>query len=94
MSLACINIKDWELENRFTLVVNYNLPMDTQTIFELSNYELEPSGEIVDIQPLNNYDMSFELTLSQDSFAGATGIPTYINFNNIYSSDNVFHVCF
>ena len=26
------------------------------------------------------------MILSQDSYAGATGIPTYINFNNIYSS--------
>ncbi len=79
-------IKQWDLENRFKLTVNYNLPMDTQTIFDLSNYVLEPKGEIVDVQSLDSYDLSFELTLSQNSYAGATGIPTYINFNDIYSS--------
>jgi subtilase family protein/type IX secretion system substrate protein/VCBS repeat protein len=80
-------IKQWELEDRFKLIVNYNLPMDIQTILNLDNYELEPSGEIIDVQSLDNYNMSFELTLSPDSYAGATGIPTYINFNNICSSN-------
>jgi hypothetical protein len=78
-------IKQWEMENRFKLNVTYNLPMDKQTIFNLNNYELEPIGEIVDVQPIDNYDMSFSVTLSHDSYAGATGVPTYISFNNIYS---------
>jgi len=79
-------IKEWEMPNRFKLIVNYNLPMDSQSILNLDNYTLEPSGEIVDVQSLDNYDMSYEMTLSLDSYAGAIGIPTYINFNDIYSS--------
>jgi len=79
-------IKKWEMPNRNKLIVNYNLPMDSQTILNLDNYTLEPSGEIVDVQSLDNYDMSYELTLSKDSYAGAIGVPAYINFHDIYSS--------
>ena len=78
-------IKNREMTDRFHLQVTFNLPMDTQTIFDLYNYELEPVGEIVNVQSLDNYNLSFEITLSQDSYSGATGIPTYINFNNIKS---------
>jgi hypothetical protein len=79
-------IKKWEMPDRFTLIVNYNLPMDSQTIFNLDNYTLEPSGEIVDVVSLDNYDLSFQIRLSQDSFIGAIGVPAYISFHDIYSS--------
>ena len=78
-------IKHWDMENRFRLNVTFNLPMDTQTIFDLRNYQLEPTGEIVDVQSMDNYDMSFLITLSKDSYAGATGVAAYINFNDIKS---------
>lgn len=78
-------IKYWEMENRFELEVTYNIPMDTQTIFNLNNYELEPRGEVINVNSIDNYDMSFQIILSQNSYAGATGVPSYINFKNIRS---------
>jgi hypothetical protein len=63
--------------------------MKTETVLNLDNYNINPSGKVIKVEQLDNYGMSFRLEISKDSFLGSTGIVSYITFNNIESSGGV-----
>jgi len=82
-------ISDWKLEDRYHLIIAFNLPMDTETVYNLKNYTLDPQGEITNVEAFDNYDLSFRLTISRNSFLGASGITTYLTLNNIKSASGI-----
>ena len=76
-------LQQWYLSDRHTLVLSFNMPMDTASVLNPNNYILEPSGKIEYAEPIDGTGRQFKLHLSRDSFAGATGVSSYLICNDL-----------
>jgi hypothetical protein len=59
--------------------------MDTASVLNLSNYTMEPSGRVEYIELMDTIGKEYKITLSKDSFSGATGITSYLICHNLVS---------
>jgi hypothetical protein len=78
-------ISEWKYESDRILVLTFNIPMDLNTISNLSNYTLEPSGSVELVEPINDADHIFRLQLSGDTYGLRSGVTTYLNLQNLQS---------
>jgi subtilisin family serine protease len=82
-------IEEWILGHHRSLFITFNVPMDTSTTLSIINYKLEPQGAIISVELISADKKKYKLILSYDSYAGATGIITYLVCDNLKSDEGV-----
>jgi hypothetical protein len=76
-------IVNWSFTENRVLSLTFNMAMDTSTVLEKANYELEPSGFIEEVIQKDGSDKEYLIVLSQNSYSGATGFGSYLICNNL-----------
>jgi len=82
-------IKEWKFEDNNSLVLSFNLPMNSNTVLDISNYELEPSGSVVKVESVEDSEEIYRLQLSKDTYGLYSGVTTYLTIRNLYSLQGI-----
>jgi hypothetical protein len=82
-------IEKWEFESNHSLLLTFNIPMNSNTISNTSNFELIPSGSVEYVESIDESERSFRLHLSDNTYGRSSGVTTYISFTNLESQQGV-----
>jgi hypothetical protein len=85
-------IVEWSLDHHKTLFITFNVAMDTTTTLNRVNYQLEPQGSIESVELISSNKKKYKLILSSDSYAGTTGIVTYLVCTNLKSLQGILFI--
>jgi hypothetical protein len=78
-------VQEWHFEGDKSLILKFNLAMSPNTILDISNYELEPSGRVESVKSVNDSEKIFRLELSNDTYGINSGMTTYLTLHNLES---------
>jgi hypothetical protein len=78
-------VQEWSFEGNKSLILKFNIPMNSNTILDISNYELEPSGTVVNVESVSESEDKFRLELSNTTYGINSGVTTYLILNNLQS---------
>jgi len=82
-------VQEWRFEDNHLLVLKFSQQMNSNTILDISNYELEPSGSVVNVEPVNDSEEIYRMQLSEDTYGLHSGVTTYLTLNNLKSGQGV-----
>ncbi len=82
-------VQEWRFEGNQSLVLKFNVPMNSNTILDISNYELEPSGSVLNVESVNDSEEAYRLQLSNDTYGLSSGVTTYLTMHNLQSQQGV-----
>jgi hypothetical protein len=84
-------ISAWEFEGPRLLNIKYSMPMNLQMVSDITNYELEPSGQVTEVATVSESEGIFRLRFSEDTYTAGSGITTYLILHQIenYRGDKV-----
>ncbi len=77
----------FKILNRQQIVLNFNQPMDSASVLNVNNYQLEPSGRVIQVTAGTNDLQTVTLVLDERSPAGGFGKPTYLHLLEIYGEN-------
>jgi hypothetical protein len=63
----------------------FNMPMNSETLLKIENYEITPTGEVVGVEVMDSDARVARLNLSTDVYTGASGVSSYLDLKNIKS---------
>jgi subtilisin family serine protease len=76
-------VQEWRFDSARILYIKFNMPMDIQTVLKPDNFELEPSGNVLEIEAIAQSTQEFYLRLSHDTYDIGAGVTTYLVMKNI-----------
>ena len=79
-------VREWYYEGNKHLILKFNMPMKVESIVELDNYVLEPSGSVIEIETMGASARGFRLKLSDDTYPVNSGITTYLILNGLQNA--------
>jgi len=82
-------LQNSQVLNRTRVRLYFSQSMDAQTLTDIENYILSPSGQVENAVVLDSAFSSVELQLSTNSLAGAFGRPAYLELQNITSREGI-----
>jgi hypothetical protein len=78
-------VQEWRFEGNKSLILQFNVPMNSKSILDISNYELEPSGSVINVELVNELSEAYRVQLSQNTYGLNSGITTYLTLLNLES---------
>jgi hypothetical protein len=84
-------VSEWKFENNRSLLLTFSVPMNSNTVLNISNYTLEPSGSVEFVESLDPSERFYRLNLSRDTYGVNSGVTTYISFNNLESKEGTVY---
>jgi len=63
----------------------FNMPMDRGALLEIDNYEITPTGEVVDVEVMDSDARVVRVHLSTDVYTGASGVSSYLDIKKMKS---------
>jgi subtilisin family serine protease len=82
-------VREWKFESNQSLILKFNVPMNSNTILDVANYELEPSGYVQNIESVNDSEQIYRFTFSSDTYGKSSGVTTYLTLSNLFSQQGV-----
>jgi subtilisin family serine protease len=82
-------VREWKVDSGHLLTLTFNVPMNSNTLLNTSNYVLEPSGSVEKIEVADELQQKFVLHLSSDTYGSSSGITTYLSLNNLQTVDGI-----
>jgi len=82
-------VQEWRFEDDQSLILKFNVAMSPNSIFDISNYRLEPSGRVESVKSVNDSEKIFRIDLSKDTYGIHSGITTYLTLYNLESLQGV-----
>ena len=76
-------LEQWHFVHDHILRLTFNMAMDTHTVLNKYNYQIEPSGYVQDVKLNGDSNKEFLIVLSENCYTGATGITSYLLCNNL-----------
>jgi subtilisin family serine protease len=76
-------VQEWRFDSARILYIKFNVSMDIGTVLEPDNFELEPSGNVLEIEAKAQSTQEFYLKLSHDTYDIGAGVTTYLVMTNI-----------
>ena len=78
-------VQEWKFEEKKSLIVKFNVPMNSDDVLDISNYKLEPSGTVLKVESTNESNNIFRLLLSHDTYGPKSGVTTLLTLRNLHS---------
>jgi len=82
-------VQEWKFKDDKSLVLIFNVPMNSNTMLDISNYELDPSGSVINVEQVNDSERNYRVDLSDDSYGRNSGVTTYLTLKNLQSLQGV-----
>jgi len=79
-------IREWIYEGNRRLILKFNMPMNPETVLNFDNYDIEPSGSVISVEPMGTSMMDFSVSLSDDTYPPGSGITTYLILNGLHNA--------
>jgi subtilisin family serine protease len=76
-------VQEWKFDSQQSLILKFNTPMNSSTVMDVSNYELEPSGTVEKVEAVDDEGQLYRIHLSHDTYGASTGVTTYLSFDNL-----------
>ena len=78
-------VQEWHFEDSRSLILKFNTAMDIESVLEIENYQLEPSGNVLTVEIMDPSSNEYRLKLSSNFYRPSSGITTYIILNKVKS---------
>jgi hypothetical protein len=82
-------VREWRFQGKRSLVLTFNVPMKPNTVLDILNYELEPSGTVLKVETVDESDDVYRLQLSNDTYGLNSGVTTLLTLHNLQSLQGI-----